>query len=490
MSGEQRAEFKAVRVESWKGIASFFQRDERTVKRWERERGLPVHRMPGERGGVFAYTDQLEIWLNSGGARAVGQLDQPRAGDLLMIEELTAPEEVYGASAISPDLVLPIGPEPPLVALEQKLPTIAETLPRSRRWLWLTAAAFILLAVGLSLWLSRRHHGKAQDDNATSEDARELYLTGKYFWTHRTQESLNHAQESFTQAIVHDPNYAPAYAGLAETYDLLPQYSSATMAEDLPKAIVAARKAIELDDSLAEAHRALGWALFFGGWNIKGAFAEFQRALALDPDDVEAHHWYGNSLVTLGRYEEGRRQLEAARRLEPSSSSIELDYANALYYTQDHQVALNEMLEIERLDENFLGTPRYMENLYLKDGNYAGYLTQLKLASSISHFPTEQNLAQRAEAGWLAGGSQGLLNELYAVQKEGFDSGRESGYILGMICVLLDRKTEADRYLRVSFDKRDPLAMSIASDAFYDRMKDDPAFMQLKSEVIAALQTD
>ena len=262
--------------------------------------------------------------------------------------------EVYDSAAVSaPIPEAPVDVTQPIAGVEDASASrIAEAAPSAkstgRRWIWFAAVAAILLAVFLTLWSSQLHHGKAQGEGASNDDARELYLSGKYFWTHRTEESLNRAEEAFTQAIVHDPNYAPAYAGLAETYDLLPQYSSEKMAEDLPKAMVAAQKAIELDPSLAEAHRALGWALFFGKWDIKDAFNEFQRALELDPDDVEAHHWYGNSLVTLGRYDDGRKQLEAARQLEPSSSSIELDYANALYYTQNQQTGLKEMLQIER----------------------------------------------------------------------------------------------------------------------------------------------
>ena len=495
MSGEQRAEPKGLRVESWKGIASFFQRDERTVKRWERERGLPVHRMPGERGGVFAYANQLEVWLNSGGARAASRSDQ-RVAEPATALTTGAPMSQADDVAATVDSVAPMEVVQPAQESLIEVTLLAQTEPAlaasadGGRWMWAAAAVAVLLALFLALWSRQRPAVKAWEGGAKNADAHELYLNGKYFWTHRTEESLKHAEEAFTQAVVHDPNYAPAYAGLAETYDLLPQYSSETMADDLPKAMIAARRAIELDESLAEAHRALGWALFFGEWDIKGSFAEFQRALELDPNDVEAHHWYGNSLITLGRYEEGRKQLEAARQLEPSSSSIELDYANALYYTQNQQTALSKMLEIERLDENYLGTPRYMRTIYLKRGDYADFVAQSKLAAGISRNPGEQKLAEAAESGWTAGSAQSMLERAYTLEKTDFDAGRSSGYELGMLCILLGRRAEADRFLRASFDKRDSGAMSIASDPFFDRMKDDAAFLKLKSDVQSVLRFD
>src|SRR5579875_3395682 len=259
------------RIDSWKEIAAFFGRDERTVRRWEKERALPVHRVPGDRGGVFAYADELTRWLNS--TRAASPADPA--------------VQMPGSSA--------------------QIPAVSEPLlarPRQNRLWAVPLAIFVIALLGLILYgylhrAARRQAAlsapAARASHQPDAEAEEFYLKGRYYWDRRTEGNLNLAVDAFTQAVVHDPSYAQAYAGLAESYDLMPEFTSMPRSEAFPRAIAAAGKAVSLDDSLGEAHRALAFGLFYWDWNFPRALAEYRRAIAIDPRDEEAHHWYATS---------------------------------------------------------------------------------------------------------------------------------------------------------------------------------------------------
>ena len=193
------------RLNSWKSIGAFFERDERTVRRWEAERGLPVHRVPGAgRSSVYAYTSELAEWLKtSDGQSSTAELGEVSATS----STISSPHPTDSAPA--------------------------PQLPRSRNvsTLFLVAGSLILLLaspVAYRKYISSRTAvasalpGVAK---AANPEARELYLQGLYHWNKRTPDDLHQALDDFTQSIVHDPNYAPAYAGLANCYNLLREYT-------------------------------------------------------------------------------------------------------------------------------------------------------------------------------------------------------------------------------------------------------------------------
>ena len=133
-----------------------------------------------------------------------------------------------------------------------------------------------------------------------SPEVEEFYLKGRYYWNKRTPESLNQAVDYFSQAILRDPNYAKAYVGLADSYNLLREFASMPESEAYARAFAAASKAAELDPSSAEAHASLGFIYFWSKRDLAAASREFERAIALNPNYVDAYHWYGNVLVGRG----------------------------------------------------------------------------------------------------------------------------------------------------------------------------------------------
>jgi len=264
------------RLDSWKEIAAFFGRDERTVRRWEKERGLPAHRVPGGgRGGVFAYTDELREWLKGRAA----ELEAAESGTIAVVAEsvVAESEEIEGSPAaeaapspavLAPVLDLPLAPAPPQ-------PSFARIV------IWL---APLVVVAGLIVALSfshrePRYRNALAAPHSPNAEAQELYLKGEYHWTKRTPDDLNKAVDYFTQSIVKDPSYAQAYVGLADCYNLLREFSVMPPDEAYPRALAAAQKAVELDDTSPGAHTSLAFSTFYWNWEPVTAEREYKRAL-------------------------------------------------------------------------------------------------------------------------------------------------------------------------------------------------------------------
>ena len=184
-----------------------------------------------------------------------------------------------------------------------------------------------------------------------SYEAYDLYLKGRYFWNKRTPESFEEAIKYFQQAIAKDPDYARAYAGLADCYALLPGYTmTVPQTEALPKARAAALKALQLDGELAEAHTSLALITENYDWDWQTAEKEYRRAIDLNPNYATAHHWYAEYLTWNGRFDEAFQESERARQLDPLSLIIAADNAMIFYYSRQYDRAekgFNAVLEME-----------------------------------------------------------------------------------------------------------------------------------------------
>jgi serine/threonine-protein kinase len=166
-----------------------------------------------------------------------------------------------------------------------------------------------------------------------------LYLRGRYAWNKRSQEGVSEAIEYFEQAIAQDPGYALAYTGLADAYALHVDYRSVPVAEGFERAKSYARKALALDESLAEAHASLAWSLFVYDWDFEGATREFQRSIALDPRYATAHQWFAFLLASRGQLDEALVEGHTAQELDPTSVSVRRSLAWIYYYARRYEQA-------------------------------------------------------------------------------------------------------------------------------------------------------
>jgi tetratricopeptide (TPR) repeat protein len=355
---------------------------------------------------------------------------------------------------------------------------VPASVGRPAGWVWTTA----FLATGLTaaaLMLSFWKHVPVRAARQVNPAARSAYLEGRYYWSQRNEESLRRAVDYFTQATARDPGYADAWVGLADCYNLLREYSAMPGSEAFPRALTAARKAVELDDTSADAHSALAFAAFYGVLDTKMGEREFQRALELNPNYAEAHQWYATALMTLGRFHDSLAQIDTAQELAPSSRSILSDKGLILFFSGQPEEALRLLTKIETAEPGFVSPHRNLASVYLARQDYANYLMESRYAAELSHDTHALAAISAGEGGLAAGGAQGMLESLLAVQKKLYLQGRAPAYELAKTCALLGRKREAIEYLKVVYAQHDYLILISRIDPALGNLHDEAAYRDL-----------
>jgi TolB-like protein len=217
-------------------------------------------------------------------------------------------------------------------------------------------------------------------------EAYDLYLKGQYFLNKRPPLGLQEAAIYFQQATIKDPNYASAYAGLADSYALMGGYSERPQAEFISKARAAALKALEIDETLPEAHTGLALIVQNYDWDWKTAEKEFRRAIDLNPNYATAHHWYAEHLMWRGRFDEAFQESERARQLDPLSLIIAADNGAILYFSRQYDRAIEKFRSVLEMDPEF---PRahFIRGAYVEKGMFAEALSDLEVHGKMVKFP-------------------------------------------------------------------------------------------------------
>jgi tetratricopeptide (TPR) repeat protein len=482
------------RLDSWKEIAAFFGRDERTVKRWEKERGLPVYRVPGSsRGGVFAYAEELTEWLKAPShASAVTEIAPPEnlpsdeSGSRIAAVDL--PFEVASGipaadiSVVKPTIAAPIfiAPVSPVTA-----PPISK-MAAAKPFLWLAPLALI---VGSFLIFSFGHR-EPRFKNALAAphvpgaEAQDLYLKGRYYFEKRTPDDLNKAVDFFTQAIVHDPGYPAPYVGLADTYNLLREYSAMLPQEAFPRALAAATKAVELDPNSAEAHNSLAFASFWGSFDATTADREFQRAIELDPTLARAHHWYATYLVEIGRNSEALAEIERARQLIPSSTPILADKGFILIQAGKTEEARALLTQLTTSQPDFIHPHRYLADLiYFPEGNYPGYFQEKRIVARLRHDSTAEKSIDAEKKGYNNDGLHGLLEARLRTAQDLYDRGFGSPYNVASAHAALGENDDAMKYLNIAYQRHDLTLITLPIDKAFQPLHQDQKFRQLVTDI-------
>jgi TolB-like protein/Tfp pilus assembly protein PilF len=318
-------------------------------------------------------------------------------------------------------------------------------------------------------------------------EAHELYLKGRYFWNRRTAENLKKAADYFQQAIDEDAKYALAYAGLADCHVLLPAYPGLgnTPRDELPKALEAARKAVELDNTLAEGHTSLARALA-STLQLSAATSEFQRAIELNPNYATAHQWFGECLQSQGQLEEALAELKRAQELDPLSLVISSLYGFAFDTIGKSDEAIAQLRKTIEIDPNF-------GNAYGLLGVVLEHKSQLKEAiaeyeKNISVHEDAISLAQLAGAYFLAGRkaeAQQLWNKLKALS----DRQYVPAYSMAVAQSSFGNKDEAIRLLEKSYEDHAPFDSQdlgwILVDHRLDSLRGDSRFKNLVARIFS-----
>ena len=312
----------------------------------------------------------------------------------------------------------------------------------------------------------------------------ELYLKGRFFWNKRTAADLRKAIEYFNKALDKDPGYAPAYAGLTDAYLILSQYGAASPADSYPQAIAAAKKAIELDDTLAEAHTSLACSLAYYDFDFEQSVKEFERAIQLNPNYATAHHWLSNGVLSaLGQFERAIAEGKRAVELDPLSLVINTDLCQDFFYARRYDEAIVHLRKTIEMDPRFyfahwvLGTALQLKGQLSEAVAEYGKAVELNDDLSV--------LALLGQAYARAGQRDEAQKILLRVSEEAKSRYVQAYSFVLMYLALGDKERAIDEMER-AYRERDANVAQIRTDPMLDDLRGNPRFEKLVSQIIPA----
>lgn len=442
-------------LRSWKEIASFFGKDQRTAKRWEAARGLPVHRVPGgNRASVYAYPSELEDWLRRSKASGEG----------------AAQEAVADGPSDSDGVPHPAELSPP---------------PRSmvsRRRLMLGGSAAALLLAGPLAYrlLPDTPRAPAGRETLSSDPAaRDLYLAANYQLALRTASGLRRAAHLYTRSIANDPRFAAAHAGLAKAYALLVEYRILPCDEGYSASREAARKALELDPRQSAAYAVLGLAAFHEGRDFPTSRMLLERALQLDPDSAETLHWLAVTTVLTGEFDLAMKWIMQAQELDPESRAILASKGQILYRTGKLEQAARLLTQFAQTDPDYATPHFYLADIYLEQGRFGDAIRHGLEAARLVDNSAMRQVYEAARAGYRRGGQTGLLMAMLEAQIELHRAGKVAAYKVARTMARLDRLDDAISYLQAAVTAMEPDTLFLKVDPAFMMLREDPRFFDL-----------
>jgi DNA-binding winged helix-turn-helix (wHTH) protein/TolB-like protein/Flp pilus assembly protein TadD len=333
----------------------------------------------------------------------------------------------------------------------------------------------------LALTLSHEKRNLSLKRYTENLAAYELYLKGRYWWNKRTAADLKKAITCFEQAIRLAPDSALAFAGLADCYNLLSLYDTLAPTEAFPKARAAAQTALQLDDSLAEAHTSLAWIEWVHDWDWPSAEREFKRALALGPNYAATYDWYGTCLAQRGQFEEALVQLKAAQRLDPLSLVVQVHLGWNYYYAGQFAQAVAQYQQALDLDHNYAWAHFHLGAAYRQAGRYDQARAELQQALTLSG-QSPRHLAELACVHALSGKraeAEALLATLLAQIPQQY----VSPYNVAMVYAALDQPDQVFAWLHKAYETRAARLVRLNVDPVFKNQRSDPRFRELVQHI-------
>ena len=307
-------------------------------------------------------------------------------------------------------------------------------------------------------------------------EAYQLYLQGLFYWNKWTQADFKRAADYFTLAVQKDPRYALSYAGLADTYSLLGDEGYLPPSEAWPKAKAAAMQALDIDDTLAEAHTSLGLVKEHFEWDWTGAEREFKRAIELNPNSATAHHWYGDYLANMGRPEEGLRETKKAQELDPLSLIINTSLGWQLYVARHNDQAAEQLRKVLDIDAKFAPARRMLEEVYAEMGKQKEAVAEREKILSLSGSP---ELAASIEEDFSRAGYKGVLQSWLDGLTEISKHGYISSYSIAQAYMRMGAQEKTFGWLEKAYEEHDSGLVSLAVEPMFDAVRSDPRFRDI-----------
>ncbi len=297
-------------------------------------------------------------------------------------------------------------------------------------------------------------------------EAYNLYLQGRYFWNKRTKEDLEKSVGYFQKATEIDPMYALAYVGLADSYGTMASWSYLPAEDAWPKAEDAAKKALEIDDSLAEAHISLAGNKMDYNWDWEGAEREFKRGLELNPNYPTGHQWYAEYFTKMGRFDEAIREINRAQELDPLSLIISAFKGLILYYASDNDGSFKQLENTLDIDPNFSPAILFRSWLYIDQGKYEeGIKDCERVGDDLGIGIAYARMGKMAEA-------QQILENTIERSRHEFVSPAE----IAILYFTLEDKDKGFMWLEKAFEQRDYQMTFLKTNPYYDNIRSDPRF--------------
>jgi TolB-like protein/Flp pilus assembly protein TadD len=578
-------------LDSWKEIATYVKRDVSTVQRWEKREGMPIHRhVHDKRGSVYAFSSELDTWLQGRRRRLEEEEKEPgaetsgdaegdqgpsgtsgvrpwlvlcgiavlalvavtyrttrsRAGSatrskieslavppihsiaVLPLENLSGdPAQDYFADGVTDALITELAQFSSLRVISRTsamhyknshrpLPEIAQELnvdavvegtvsrsgnrvritaqlleARSDRHLWAKAydrdiREIVVLQQDVADSIVSEIQPKLRSQESASvsrkrqvnSEAYDAYLEGTYFWHKFNEAGDRRAVEYFQESIRKDPSYALAYAGLSNAYHELAYYGRPI--DIMPKSKEAAEKALQLDDTVAEAHGALGWVKWIYDWDWPGAEKEFQRAIQLNPGHSISHGMYANFLDSAGRFEEASRELRVARVLDPVALILIRNAADHFRCMRQYDRAIAENRKALDMDPSFADAHENLAYAYVNKGMYEEGIKEME---QLAISDGEHDLALTMKIAFAHGGYKGALKSRLKYYKGRRKAGAHVNFWdEALTHAQLGNTDLALQALEKAYDEREDIT-DLAVDPSWDLIRDDPRFQELLRRV-------
>ena len=340
-------------------------------------------------------------------------------------------------------------------------------------------AAEIVQALQLRLSPDERQNLKKRFTENT--EAYQLYLQGRFFWNKRSEKGLKTAIRYFEQAIEKDPHYALAWAGIADSYSVLGEFGNIPRKELYPKAEAAVKKALEIDNRLAEVHTSLASLLMLSKWDWANSEKEFKLALELNPNYATAHHWYSQWFLNMGRLEEALRMISWAAELDPVSQAILKDKGLALYYNRQYDEAIEMARRTLELDPNYAAAHRLLSLAYQGKGVFDEAIVENQKWGALTGNKVETTVA-RAQLNAVSGQVEEAKKLIEVVEQDKLVV--EQAYRgLALVHAALGENDLAFEWLEKSYERREESILSLKVDPKVDPLRKDPRFIALLRKI-------
>jgi len=326
---------------------------------------------------------------------------------------------------------------------------------------------------------------KQQVVNQGTQDAKaySLYLKGRYAWNKRTRTALETAVSYFNQAIAEDPEYALAYSGLADTYSVLPFFGT-NPNENYAKSNAAARRALQLDSTLAHPHAILGSNEMSYDWDFAGGEAEFKKAIDLDPNDATAHQWYAEDLSALGgREQEALAEITRAYQLDPLSPIISRVIGSIRVSARQYDEAISVCKQLENENSTFATAHDCLAYAYWGKRQYPQVIEEWTVYAKLTGDPNDSEFAAALEQGFRSAGWPGALTQAIDTLRTRRKTRYYSPYMIARLYADLGDKEQAFQWLATAYREHDFLLINLRTQFQLDPLRSDPRFAELVRKV-------